>query len=169
MVFTYMNGSGNIANAGGPAGYGDPDFVRIVPGPQYMKRYVFFTDPTYPETNLVVVRKKGKTGFADVTLDCAGKLGGFTPVGSDGNYEFTRVDLSRHNFEAQGSCDNGRHEMFSDERFGVWVWGWGSPETRPGESAPCDNTQPNNSCDVSYAYPAGMSLQPINPVHITPQ
>jgi IgGFc binding protein len=166
MVFTYMSGSSNIANAGGPAGYGDPDFLRVVPGPQYLKRYVFFTDPTYPETNLVVVRKKDKNGFSDVTLDCYGKLDGFSPVGSDGNYEYTRVDLSRHDFEAQGNCDNGRHEMYSDGHFGLFVWGWGSPETRPNASQPCDNTQPDNSCDVSYAYAAGENVTPINTVYI---
>ena len=166
MVFTYMSGSANIANAGGPAGYGDSDFVRIVPGLQYLNRYVFFTDPTYPETNLVVVRRKGASGFSDVSLDCAGTLGGWQPVGSGQTYEVTRVDLSRHNFEPQGGCDNGRHEMTSDQPFGLWVWGWGSPETRPGESMPCDLTKPDNSCDVSYAYAAGENVAPINTVEV---
>lgn len=168
MAFTYMSGSGNISNAGGPAGYGDAEFVRIVPGLQYLRRYVFFTDPTYPETNLVIVRRRGASGFASVDLDCAGSIGPFTPVGSGSIYEFARVDLSRHNFEAQGQCNNGRHEITSTEPFGLWVWGWGSPETRPGESAPCDNTKPNNSCDVSYAYPAGENVIPINTVEVLP-
>lgn len=166
MVFSYMSGSSTIANAGGPQGYGDPDFVSIVPGPQYMKRYVFFTDPTYPETNLVVVRRKGKSGFADVTLDCAGKLTGFQPIGSTGEYEYTRVDLSRHKFEPQGQCNNGRREMSSAESFGLWVWGWGSPETRAGKDNPCDLSQPDNTCDVSYAYPAGEKVTPINTVYV---
>jgi hypothetical protein len=166
LVFTYMSGSSNLAEQGAPAGYGDPDFVRIVPGLQYLRRYVFFTDPTYPETNLVVVRRKGATGFADVNLDCAGALTGFQPLGSSGTYEYTRIDLSRHNFEPQNGCDNGGHEMSSSEPFGLTVWGWGGPETRPGESAPCDNTKPNNSCDVSYAYPAGENVTPINTVFI---
>jgi hypothetical protein len=166
LVFTYMNGSSTLANQGAPAGYGDPEFVRIVPGLQYLKRYVFFTDPTYPETNLVVVRRKGQNGFADVNLACAGTLTGFQPVGSSGTYEYARIDVSRHNFEPQGNCDNGRHEMSSTEPFGLWVWGWGSPETRPGESMPCDNTKPDNSCDVSYAYPAGENVTPINTVFV---
>src|SRR5262245_40930267 len=97
LLVTYMDGSF--------AGYGDADFVRIVPPKQYLSRYVFFTDPTYPETNLVVVRRRGDNGFADVTLDCAGALGGWTAVGSGGDYEMTRIDLVRHQFEPQGSCD----------------------------------------------------------------
>ncbi|MBK7582288.1 MAG: IgGFc-binding protein [Myxococcales bacterium] len=168
MVFTYMSSSGMLADLGAPAGYGDPDFLRMVAGQQYMKRYVFFTDPTYPETNLVVIRRRGDGGFADVTLDCAGKLDGFQPIGASGQYEFTRVDLSRHNFEAQGNCNNGRREMTSSETFGLYVWGWGTPETRPGNSAPCDNTKPDNTCDVSYAYPAGENLRPINTVVVIP-
>ena len=57
-------------------------------------RYVFFTDPTYPETNLVVVRKKGASGFADVNLDCAGKIEGWKKLTDD--LQYTRVDLVRH-------------------------------------------------------------------------
>lgn len=164
MAFTYMSGSGDISERGAPAGYGDTDFVRIVPGAQYLNRYVFFTDPTYPETNLVVVRKKGTSGFADVELDCLGVVGGWNPMGSNAQYEVARVDLSRHDFEPQGACNTGRHEMLSEQPFGLWVWGWGTPETRPGEDVPCDNTKPNNSCDVSYAYPAGENVLPINTV-----
>lgn len=168
LVFTYMSGSGYLANQGGPPGYGDPDFVRIVPSLQYMRRYVFFTDPTYPETNLVIVRRKGKEAFADVRIDCADALGGWQPLGSSGAYEFTRFDLSRHNFEAQGNCDNGRHEMTSDAPFGLWVWGWGSPETRPGKTEPCNNLESDNTCDVSYGYAAGENVQPINAVYVPP-
>jgi hypothetical protein len=58
--------------------------------------------------------------------------------------------------------------MSSAEPLGLTVWGWGSPETRPGEAAPCDNTQPNNSCDVSYGYPAGENVRPINEVIVVP-
>ena len=57
------------------------------------------------------------------------------------------------NFEGQGECDNGRHEMKSAGNFGVTVWGWGSAESNPF------STQ-----YVSYAYPAGASVQPINDV-----
>jgi hypothetical protein len=84
-------------------------------------------------------------------------LTGWQPIGSAGQYEYTRLDLVRHNFEAQGSCDNGRHEAHSDGPFGVTVWGWGS-----------DETGSYNSVYVSYAYPAGGSVQPINAVVVQP-
>lgn len=169
MVFTYMSGSANLAEKGGGVGYGDPDFLRLVPGPQFMNRYVFLTDPTYPETNLVLVRKRGQSGFAEVNLDCLGNVGGWADVGKDGQYQVARVDLSKDNFVAQGKCNNGRHEATSASPFGVYVWGWGSPKTRPNESSPCDVTKPDNSCDVSYAYAAGENAAPINDVVVLPQ
>jgi hypothetical protein len=136
---------------------GDPEFVNVVPPAEYLASYVFFTDPTYPETSLVVVRTRLASGFKEVTLDCAGSLGGWTSVGSSGRYEYTRVDLVRGNFERQGACDNGRHEMRSEAPFGVTVWGWGSAAS---------GVQPNGFFTqwVSYAYPAGMSLLPVNTV-----
>ena len=150
LVTTYMTGEQTVQE-----GYGDPDFVRIVPPQQYLQRYVFFTDPTYPETNLVVIREKGPQGFADVTLDCMSEpLVGWQPVGSGGQFEFTRVDLVRHNFEPQGECDNGLREMKSDRPFGLWVWGWGTPETTW------------NTRNVSYGYPAGESVLQLNDVFI---
>ncbi len=136
---------------------GDAEFVNVVPAKQFMRSYVFFTDPTYPETNLVVVRKKGD---GDVTLDCVGVLEGWQPAGA--SWEYTRVDLVRHDFAPQGKCDNGRHEMSSKTPFGVTVWGWGSAETKGVfriPQAPGFYTQA-----VSYAYPAGMSVKPINAV-----
>jgi hypothetical protein len=136
---------------------GDPEFVNIVPAAQYMTRYVFYTDPTYPETNLVYVRKKGDDGaFHDVTLDCSGVLAGWTPIGTSGTYEFVRVDLSTGNFQAQGNCNNGTHETHSDAPFGLTVWGW------------VTYAVPNADPFTSYAYPAGASLRPINTVVVAP-
>src|SRR6185436_2974803 len=124
MLFSYMSGS---QWQPGLDGYGDADFVISVPPEQYMSSYVFFTDPTYPETNLVVIRAKDREGkFQDVTLDCRGKLTGFQPIG---DYEWTRVDLITGKFEGVGGCSTGRHEIKSPGggRFGLWVWGWGTP------------------------------------------
>jgi hypothetical protein len=145
---------------------GDPEFVNIIPPEQYLSSYVFFTDPTYPETNLVLVRKKTASGFADVTLDCAGVLSGWQPIGENGEYEYTRTDLVTGNFEPQGSCNNGRHEISSSAPFGLTVWGWGSAAT--GGVLGEKGGSGFYSQAVSYAYPAGASVQPINTVVVIP-
>ena len=116
---------------------------------------MFFTDPTYSETSLVVTRRKSSVTnqFADVSLKCLGTLSGWTPVG---DYEYTYVNLVTGNFQNVGSCSNGQHEMSSTAPFGVTVWGWGSPAASP------------STIYVSYAYPAGASVQSINEVVIPP-
>lgn len=148
-------------------GTGDPDFVEVVPPAQYLPRYTFFTDPTYPETNLVVVRVRDTSTGAmpDVTLDCAGVLGGWTPVGTSGTYEMTRVDLSTGDFQGVGACNNGVHEITaspSTGRFGVTVWGWGSGATW----GPDDETNPLFTRWVSYGYPAGANFAPLSGARI---
>src|SRR5690606_33301654 len=104
---------------------GDPEWVNVIPIRQYLDRYLFFTDPTYSDASLVVVRERSPTTqqFADVTLDCAGVLTGWEPLGEA--LEFTRVDLAV-DCQPAGGCDNGRHEMTSALPFGVTVWGWSS-------------------------------------------
>lgn len=156
MTFSYMVGSQFLPQL---AGYGDADAVISVPTDQYMSNYVFFADPTYPETNLVVVRKKKEGQFYDVQLDCAGALTGWTAVG---DYEWTRADLVTGNYQSVGNCSTGRHEMKSDAPFGLWIWGWGTPLT--GTSG-----TPGYSAWVSYGYPGGMNVQPINTVVIPPE
>jgi len=148
-MFTYMSGAGEQ----GQGGWGDADFVRLVPPPQYLSHYVFFTDPTYPFTWLTVVRTKKNGAFAEVSLDCLGgpPVSGWQPVGTSGDYEITFVKLVDH-FAAQGNCNNGVHTMDSTAPFGVWVWGWGSEDTHTGW--------------VSYGYPAGEGVLPINDVII---
>jgi hypothetical protein len=148
VLMAHMSGgSANNMN-----GVGDPEAVLMVAPEQYMTRYAFFTDPTYPETNLVVVRTPDSDGhFYDVDLDCAGVLDGWQTVG---NYEWTRVDLTTGEFEPVGNCSTGAHEIRSNRRFGLWVWGWGSPQTSI------------TSEYVSYGYPGGMNVQWINEVEI---
>ncbi len=146
MLFTYMTGSQAVAD-----GFGDPDFVYDVPPAQYLKQYVFFTDPTYPETNLVITRARGNDGqFHDVNLDCLGPVLGWQPV--DADLEFARVDLVTGNFQSVGACATGRREINSDAPFGLQVWGWGTPQTSAF------------TANVSYGYPGGMNVQPINSV-----
>ena len=163
-VAGYMTG-GEVVNPAFDDERGDPEFVNVVPPQQWLSSYVFFTDPTYPETNVVVTRTKGAGGFEDVTLDCAGKLGGWQPVGAGGRFELTRVDLVRHDFAKQGGCDNGRHEIASRAPFGITVWGWGSKDTGGGYGVAGGGFY---SQAVSYAYPAGASVQPINGVFVPP-
>jgi hypothetical protein len=161
----YMTGAAQWdpeQKGGGKAdGRGDAEFVNVIPPGEFTDSYVFFTDPTYPETNLVLVRAKNDGGFAEVTLDCAGDLKGWKPVGTSGNYEYTRIDLVRHNFEPQGGCNNGRHEIHSKKPFGLTVWGWGSGET--GALGAGFYSQ-----YVSYAYPGGANVKPINNVVVAP-
>ena len=142
----YMTGGADFANIG------DPDWVNVVPPKQFLKRYVFFTDPTYPETSLVVIRTKSivTKQFAPVTLKCKGELDGWQPLG---DYEYTRVDLVTGDFQSVAGCTNGPQEMSSDQPFGVTVWGWGS-------------TQQTKL--VSYAYPAGAGFTPINQIVVPP-
>ncbi len=152
----HMTGADH-AGSGGSSGRGDPEWVNVIAPQEYLASYVFFTDPTYPETDLVLVRTKGPTTFADVTIDCQqAPIGGWLPLGSSGTYQYTRLDLVRGNFEKQGSCDNGRHEIHSNSPFGLTVWGWGSEASS------------FNSTYVSYAYPAGASVLPINTVVVNP-
>ncbi|MBX3158585.1 MAG: IgGFc-binding protein [Deltaproteobacteria bacterium] len=147
MMFTYMTGAGEQ----GEGGWGDADFVRLVPPKQFLLHYVFFTDPTYPFTVLTVVRKKHNGKFEDVMLDCLGTVSGWTPTGSSGEYEITFVKLVDH-FNGVAGCNNGVRTMDSKGQFGVWVWGWGSEDTNTGW--------------VSYGYPAGEGVLPINDVII---
>jgi IgGFc binding protein len=157
LLLAYMTGAQTLPPNEYGLGYGDPDVVRSVPTPQWRPGYVFFTDPTYPETDLVFVRSRVNGAFADVNLDCAGTLSGWTAIDSNDDYELTRVDLVRHNFQPQGNCNNGQHEASSSQPFSLTVWGWGSPET----------TYPTGY--VSYGYPGGENLAPINQVVVPAQ
>ncbi len=126
-------------------GNGDPEFVNVIPPKQYLAKYLFMTDPTMGWTTVVLVRVKAKDNtFKPVTLDCVGDVGGWKAVGP---YEYAYVDLVK-NKAPVGKCDNGLHEIHSDAPFGITVWGWDSY--------------------VSYAYPGGASVKPINTVVVPP-
>lgn len=124
---------------------GDEEYVNILPPAQFLTKYVFFTDPTYPTTNLVFVRVKTPQGFKDVNLDCKGNLTGWKAITP--NYEITNIDLIRGGIK-NGSCDNGPHTASSDGPFGLMVWGLDTFS--------------------SYAYPAGGNIAPINTVIVPP-
>jgi len=145
----------NIAGGSRPGatapGYGDwlgdEEFVVMLPPAQFLSRYVFFTDPAYPTTNLVLTRVKGPKGFADVTVDCLGVVSGWKPVGTSGTHEVTNVDLVRAD-KGVGTCLNGRHTASSNAPFGVVVWGLDAYS--------------------SYAYPAGGNAATLSTVTVSP-
>lgn len=114
-----------------------PDFVNLLPPVQYRSQYVFVTDPTYKTTTLVFVRAKGS---GDVTLDCAGTLGDWKPIGS-GAFEVTRVVFGK---STAAACADGAHQAKSSGPFGLTVWGW--------------------AFAASYGYPAGGNSIPVNDV-----
>lgn len=126
---------GAIAPGFGPW-LGDEEVVVVWPPAQYLDEYVFFTDPAYPTTSLVLVRERRDDGtFAPVSVDCLGEVGGFRAVGGS-DFEVAAVDLMRAGVGAGApACTNGRHVASSTAPFGLVVWGLDSYS--------------------SYAYPAG--------------
>ena len=48
VLLSYMAGATTLADGRSLGGYGDPDVARVVPPAQYLKHYVFFTDPPTP-------------------------------------------------------------------------------------------------------------------------
>jgi hypothetical protein len=152
MLHTYMSGSG--WGPIGLSGHGDSDFVISVPPEQYLPSYVFYTDPSYPESNLVVIRTKQAGMFWPVDLDCYGPLDNWQAVG---DFEWTRIDLMTGNYQPANGCSTGVHQIDSDAPFGLWIWGWGTPATT-------EFTQ-----NRSYGYPGGMNIRPINDLVIDPQ
>ena len=136
----YMTGSSFYGTTG------DPDYVNIVPADQFLDRYVFFTNHTYPETGLTIVRRKTARGFQPVELECAGPIEGFRPIGNNGEYEFAWVRLNisgKAEKFAKGLCDYGRQEAKSDGPFSVTVWG--------------------TAAYASYGYAGGSGSRPLNP------
>lgn len=125
---------------------GDPDFVNLVPSAQYLDRYVFFADYSFPETRLTIVRRKSPQGFMPVEVDCLGNVDGFKPLGSSGEYEYAWVDLTTNYGPANGTCRTGRHEAKSDGPFTLTVWGLGY-------------------C-ASYGYTGGMGSRPLTKVEV---
>jgi hypothetical protein len=150
----YMTGC-SVIDPDGNDCRGDPEFVNVIPPDQFLKAYTFFTDPTYPETNLVLTRERDGGQFAEVTIDCVGTVTGWQPIDATDQIEYARVDLVTGNFQGVGNCNNGLHVASSSNKFGLVVWGWGSAATGLFSST-----------YVSYAYPAGASLKHINHVVI---
>ena len=152
-VSAHMTGGhGDGASANNYGGRGDPEFVNVVPAGQYLSSYSFYADPTYAETSLVVVRAKAGGKLEDVWLECAGNLTGWKPIGTRGEFEYLRVDLSRDGkpgdtFDA-GVCQYGLQRMRSDGPFTATLWGWDRY--------------------ASYAYPGGMATRKLVDAPLVP-
>ena len=144
-VFAYMTG---FEYARAQLRDGDPEFTTVIPSEQFLGRYVFFVDPTYRNSQLVVVRSRDERNeLHPVVLDCAGPLEGWTPIGDSGQHEYVRVRVIKNGASqavGSGTCAAGRHEIDSRGPFAVTVWGTGQAS--------------------SYAYPGGAALRTINDV-----
>lgn len=131
-----------MTGGSGFSGSGDPEWVPIVAPEQWLTRYVFFTDPTYPRTALVFVREKTAANtFEPVTLDC-GPMLAWTPIAGT-RMEYSILQWNRG--DAQG-CPEGTHTAKSKAPFGLTVWG--------------------TEWYTSYGFPAGMGVRPLNSVSI---
>jgi IgGFc binding protein len=126
---------------------GSSEWVAFPSPAQFLSSYLIYAEVSFATTNLVLTRVRGATGFEDVTLDCAGTLSGWQPVGTSGKYEVTNVDLIRGGV-SNGTCVNGTHTVSSRAPFGLVVWG-------------LDDTS-------AYVYPAGLRGTPSNSVVVPP-
>ncbi|AKU93793.1 hypothetical protein AKJ09_00457 [Labilithrix luteola] len=136
-VASYMTGGSLVTT-----NMGDPEMVNVIPVGQYLSKYLFLTDPTYGNTNLVFTRGAVDGKFEDVQLDCLGTVQGWQKVGNS-NYEVAYVDLVK-NGGPEGDCDNGVHRASSKNPFALTVWGW--------------------DITASYGFPAGMGTKTLNTV-----
>ncbi len=132
-VAAYMTGQT------GAGGHGDAEFVNVVPTAQYMSSYGFYADASFAENALTIVRAKSGGSFEDVTLECAGVLTDWRPIGTRGEFEFTRLDISRSFQGGDFNCKAGLQRMQSAGPFSATLWGW----------APA----------ASYAYPSGTAMR----------
>lgn len=101
---------------------GNVDWVIPISAQQYLRRYAFFTDPTYKMTNVTAIRRTTGSRFHDVTLECFGKIDGWQSVGTEGTFEVAHVDLVRDGITVN-DCETIVHVATSDGPFGLLVWG----------------------------------------------
>ena len=135
LVGHYLQGSnyaGHV-NKCGNTGIGDPAFSLGVPSQQYLTEYIVLTPSAYQEDYVNIIHKKGT--LADVTIDDAPVLA-FKPLSVNavgvGDSEWAVIQLP---------VPDGVHTIRSQEPIGVTAYGY--------------------DCDVSYAYPGGLSLKTI--------
>lgn len=138
--------TGHMTHDQGLPPEGDPETVPLVPVEQWLSSYTFAVEPTYRHTSVVIVQARNDGAFQDVKIDCLeGPLTAWQPVGSQGNWQFTRVELQRDG-QPIGDCDFGAHTVSSRGPISVTVWGMDD--------------------SASYAYPAGAGVRKINTVNV---
>ncbi|MDY0004106.1 MAG: MopE-related protein, partial [Polyangia bacterium] len=116
---------------------GDPAFMLQVPVAQFRPDYVFLTPTTYDRDFAAIVAPPS----AQVSLDGAPVSLSSALIGASG-YSLTNISLA-----------DGPHVIDANVPIGVMVYAYGGPDP------------PNSSTrNVSYAYPAGLDLEAINPV-----
>lgn len=116
---------------------GDPAFILQVPVEQFRCEYVFLTPETYDTDYVSIVATPGTYVEMDgqqVTLST-------TLVGNSGYTVTSQV------------VQDGPHVIIADDMIGVIVYGYGGPGSIHSDTQ-----------NVSYGYPAGLSMKPINPV-----
>jgi len=115
---------------------GDPAFILQVPADQFRNDYVFLTPPTYQTDYVDVIAPIGAT----VLLDGNPMTLDAMPIGAT-NHTLTSTVIA-----------DGRHVIAASDPVGVVVYGYGGPDDA------------SDTRNVSYGYPAGLDLNPINPV-----
>jgi hypothetical protein len=184
----YMTG-GTLSPAGKSAMIGDPDYVNIIAGDQYLNSYTFFVDPTYPDESLVFTRARDSANnWGDINIDCvpagAVNIGGghsvlsgaswWTDIGSNGLYQYARLQLANTpgqnttSYLPNGTCQAGVHTATSTAPFEVTVWGWGYGD-RGTTNKPCISGGFHPACPVnghtmfvSSGYAGGAAIRTSN-------
>jgi len=150
LVVNYLKGAVQTAEESGTDIYGlgnlrgDPAMILSVPVEQYLNSYIFLADPSYSYNYVVVVRTDPNQ---IIHLDCLDPIPSnmFEPI--SGDFARAEIKLSAEDNSADGTCQsvtNGVHDIWSDQPFGIWVYGY--------------------YADTSYGYPGGMNLEQINEV-----
>ena len=121
---------------------GDPEFVERRPARAVPRRRTRSSPIRRTPRRTSSSPARRTAGLRDVNLDCVGTLTGWQRSTADATS--TRASTSRSSGTSVGKCNNGLHTITSAQPFGLTVWAWDQY--------------------VSYAYPAGASVQPINSV-----
>lgn len=131
----YLQGSNypGFSPVCGTTGIGDPAFALGVPVQQYLQEYIVLTPPGYQENYINIIHPKNSLIEFQVNIDGQSVLEvappGLNPV-AVGSGEYAVLQLP---------VEPGVHTVSAQTAIGVTAYGY--------------------DCDVSYAYPGGLSLK----------